>query len=338
MNIRIHQKRTLLLVDDEPVNLQVLRYALENDYNLIFAKSGQKALELANDAHPDLILLDIMMPEMSGYEVCKALKDNSNTRSIPVIFVTSLDNEMNEEKGLELGAVDYITKPVSPAIVRARVRTHLSLVQAEVVLQTRLSIIQSLGIASEYRDNETGMHVIRISYHARRLALDSGYSEDAADELFYAAPMHDVGKIGIPDTVLLKPGKLEPHEWEIMKQHTKIGAQIIGNHDASLLRMASTVALRHHEKWNGSGYPDGLSGENIPHQARIIAVVDVFDALLSERPYKKPWPLEKVIELLYEERGKHFDPALVDTFLDNLPAHQEIQEKYGDNSSNANTL
>lgn len=323
-------KPTLLLVDDEATNLQVLRHILQDNYRLLFAKDGATAVQLAEKEHPNLILLDIMMPGMSGYEVCSTLKQQESTRFIPIIFITALSDSADEEKGLNLGAVDYIAKPFSPSIVKARVRTHLSLVQADELKETRLQVIRSLGMAAEYRDNETGMHIIRISHHARRLALQVGYSEAAAEELYHAAPMHDVGKIGIPDNVLLKPGKLDSQEWAIMKQHTNIGAQIIGQQNAPLLQLAATLARCHHEKFDGSGYPKGLAGEDIPHEARIISLVDVFDALLSKRPYKEPWSLEKVTNLIQEERGKHFDPELVDAFLADLPAHLDIQKQYGD--------
>lgn len=328
--ISTQHKKTLLLVDDEAINLQVLRHSLQEDYRLVFAKNGATALQLAESENPDLILLDIMMPDMSGHDVCRQLKQQDNTKHIPIIFVTALSDEADEQKGLELGAVDYISKPFNPSIVQARVRTHLSLVQRDELVETRLQVIQSLGAAAEYRDNETGRHIIRISHHARRLALKVGYSIDAAEELFHAAPMHDVGKIGIPDAVLLKPGKLDAQEWAIMKTHSQIGAQIIGQHGSSLLRLAAEIALQHHEKWNGSGYPQGLKGEEILHQARIISLVDVFDALLSKRPYKEPWPLDKVLDLLNEEKGKHFQPELVEAFVADLDAHLAIQQEWRD--------
>lgn len=327
MSKKLHR---ILAVDDEAVNLQLIRHSLQHDYHLLFAKDGATALQLASSQLPDLVLLDIMMPQMSGYEVCERLKQDPRTRHIPVIFLTALANEDDEQRGFELGAVDYITKPFKPAIAKARVRTHLSLVQTEEVLETRLQIINSLGKAAEYRDNETGMHVVRISHYARVLAKAIGFSEDAAQELFYAAPMHDVGKIGIPDNILLKPGKLDAQEWEIMRQHTTIGAQIIGEHSSSLLRMAASMAQNHHEKWDGSGYPNGLKGEEIPVEARIIALVDVFDALSSERPYKKPWPLEETLEFIRANSGSHFQPELVDAFMRNLDEILQIQQRFAD--------
>ena len=323
-------RRTLLLVDDEPLNLQVLRHTLQDDYRLLFAKDGQKALELARSDHPDLILLDVMMPGMSGYEVCQTLKQDPATAAIPVIFVTALTEIDNEQLGFDLGAVDYIGKPLHPQIVQARVRTHLSLVQADELRETRLQIVQCLGAAAEFKDNETGLHVIRMSHFARTLALAVGYGSGAAEELLNAAPMHDVGKIGIPDAILQKPSKLDADEWEVMKRHTTIGAKIIGDHASGLLKMAATIALHHHEKWNGSGYPHGLRGDSIPHVARVVAIADVFDALTSVRPYKRAWSVDEALTLIREESGAHFDPELVTAFMDCLPEMLQIRERWAD--------
>ncbi|MCK9238339.1 MAG: two-component system response regulator [Thiopseudomonas sp.] len=327
MNIKKH---SLLLIDDEATNLQLLRHTLQDEYRLVFAKDGKTALKLAQQEQPDLILLDIMMPDMSGYDVCEQLKNIQALRHVPIIFVTALSDSGDEQKGFALGAVDYITKPFNPAIVKARVRTHLSLVQAEEVLETRLQIVQCLGKAAEYRDNETGMHILRISHFARTIAKAIGFSDERADELLHAAPMHDVGKIGIPDAILLKPGKLTAEEWEIMRQHPAIGARIIGEHKSSLLQLAATIALCHHEKWDGSGYPNGLAGEEILLEARIVALVDVFDALTSERPYKKAWPIEEALEFIRQQSGSHFDPMLVDVFMDCLPEILHIRERWAD--------
>ncbi|MEH6799162.1 MAG: HD domain-containing phosphohydrolase [Halopseudomonas sabulinigri] len=323
-------RRTLLLVDDEPTNLHVLRHILQDDYRLLFARDGERALELAGTERPELILLDVMMPGMTGHQVCERLKANPLTDTIPVIFVTALSNVEDEIRGFELGAVDYISKPVSSPIVRARVRTHLSLVRADVLRETRLNIVQCLGMAAEYKDNETGLHVIRMSHFSRIIALAAGFSEEDADEILHAAPMHDVGKIGIPDVILQKPGKLDAQEWQVMRQHPEIGAQIIGDHDACLLQMARRIALSHHEKWDGSGYPNGLAGEAIPVEGRIVAIADVFDALTSERPYKRAWTVGDAVELITSERGKHFDPLLVDCFLASLDAIVEIKERWAE--------
>lgn len=322
----------LLLVDDEATNLQVLRHILQDDYRLLFAKDGQKALEMATREQPELILLDVMMPGMTGYEVCTRIKAEPALQDIPVIFVTALADIDDEARGFEVGAVDYITKPVSPAIVRARVRTHLSLVRLDELKRTRLQIVQRLGMAAEYKDNETGLHVIRMSHFARVLARAAGFSEAAADELLNAAPMHDVGKIGIPDAVLRKPGKLDSEEWAIMRGHVEIGARIIGEHASGLLKTAQIIALTHHEKWDGSGYPNGLRGEAIPIEGRIVAIADVFDALTSVRPYKAAWSIEDAVALLREESGRHFDPQLVELFIEQLPAILEIKARWAEHA------
>ncbi|CAD5379290.1 Two-component system response regulator [Pseudomonas sp. OF001] len=321
------RRQKLLLVDDEPSNLQVLRHILQDSYRLLFARDGDKAIELAGREQPDLILLDVMMPGMTGYQVCRALKRDPATRAIPVIFVTALTDTDDEAEGFEAGAVDYITKPVSPLIVKARIRTHLSLVRVDELRETRLQIVQRLGMAAEYKDNETGLHVIRMSHYSRLLALAAGLGEDEAEDLLHAAPMHDVGKIGIPDAILRKPGKLDADEWSVMREHSRIGAKIIGEHPGGLLRMAHNIALCHHEKWDGSGYPHGLRGEAIPLEARIVAIADVFDALTSERPYKKAWSVEEAVALIRSEAGRHFEPRLVELFIDRcLPQVLEVRE------------
>ncbi|KPQ29011.1 MAG: putative two-component system response regulator [Marinobacter excellens HL-55] len=320
--------RTLLVVDDEPANLQVLRNILSDDYRLLFARDGERAVELATTERPDLILLDVMMPGMTGHQVCQQLKTNPATRNIPVIFVTALAEADDEAKGFEIGAVDYITKPVSAPIVRARVKTHLSLVRVDELVETRLAVVQKLGRAAEYKDNETGLHVIRMSHFSRLIALEAGMGELWADNLLNAAPMHDVGKIGIPDAILQKPGKLDPDEWAVMQRHAEIGAEIIGEDGSNLLHMAREVALNHHEKWDGSGYPKGLKGSDIPISARIVALADVFDALTSERPYKKAWAVEDATDLIRAQSGKHFDPNLVEVFFQCLPAILEVQNRW----------
>ena len=324
-----HRPR-LLLVDDEPTNLQVLRHILQEHYRLLFATDGARALQVAQQQRPDLVLLDVMMPQMDGYAVCQALKAERATAHIPVIFVTALTDVQDEARGFDVGGVDYITKPVSAPVVRARVRTHLSLVRTEELRETRLQIVQRLGRAAEYKDNETGMHVIRMSHFAHVLALALGYSPAWAEDLLNAAPMHDVGKIGIPDAVLRKPGPLDADEWATMRRHPEIGAEIIGEHPSGVLRLAQAIALTHHEKWDGSGYPRGLAGEAIPVESRIVALADVFDALTARRPYKEPWSVEDTVAHLRAQAGKHFDPAMVEVFIAQLPQLLEIQARWKD--------
>lgn len=308
-------RHCILLVDDEVSNLQILREALQSDYRLLVAKDGLTATKLAESMQPDLILMDVMMPTMDGYEACRIIKANTTTRRIPVIFVSARNDVGDESEGFAAGAVDYISKPISPSIVRARVRTHLSLVQVEELQRTRLEIVHRLGRAAEYRDNETGLHVIRMSHFSHRLALAAGWPEQRADELLHAAPMHDIGKIGIPDRVLLKPAPFDDGDWKIMRRHPWIGAQIIGEHDSSLLRLAREVAFAHHERWDGSGYPRALVGADIPESARIVAIADVYDALTNERPYKPAWTNEAALDYLRANAHKRFERRLVDLFL-----------------------
>lgn len=320
----------ILVVDDEASNLQLLRQILQDDYRLLFAKDGPRALELARQERPDLILLDVMMPGMSGYEVCAALKADLLCAAIPVIFVTALTETDDELEGFNAGAVDYITKPVSPPIVRARVRTHLSLVRMEELRESRLEIVQRLGLAAEYKDNETGLHVIRMSHFSKVLGVAAGMTPHQADDLLHAAPMHDVGKIGIPDRILQKPGPLDPEDWAFMQTHAAIGGDIIGEHASGMLALAREIALTHHEKWDGSGYPLGLAGEAIPLAGRIVAIADVFDALTSVRPYKQAWSVEEAAAFLREQKGKHFDGALVDLFLQHLPEICAIRDRWAE--------
>ena len=324
------QRPRLLLVDDEPTNLQVLRHVLQADYRLLFATDGARALQVAREQQPQLILLDIMMPGMDGYAVCRALKADPATAGIPVIFITALNDSQDETAGFDVGAVDYLTKPVSPPVVRARVRTHLSLVRMEELRETRLQIVQRLGRAAEYKDNETGMHVIRMSHFSQLLALAAGCSPAWAEDLLNAAPMHDVGKIGIPDAVLRKPGPLDADEWATMRRHPEIGAEIIGEYPSGVLQLAREIALAHHEKWDGSGYPRGLAGEAIPLSARIVAIADVFDALTTRRPYKEPWPVQEAMNHIAAQAGKHFDPALVALFAPLLPQLLEIRARWAE--------
>ena len=334
---------TVLVVDDTPGNIDILTGVLAPAYRVKVATSGARALEVAaQDEPPDLILLDIMMPGMDGYEVIRRLKADPLTRRIPVLFITAKESPEDEQKGFDLGCVDYITKPISAPRVRARVRTHLALhdqnraLEAAVrdrtreLQETRLQIIQRLGRAAEYRDNETGMHVIRMSHACQIIALELGLPAQEAETLLTAAPMHDIGKIGIPDRVLLKPGKLDAEEWAIMRRHPEIGHGIIGSHPSALLRMAAEVALTHHEKWDGSGYPRGLRGEEIPQVGRIVAVADVFDALTSVRPYKPAWTVEAAVAELKRGSGSHFQPRVVEAFLARLEDILAVTAAYRD--------
>ena len=331
-------KPILLIVDDVISNIDVLRTVLADDYKLKVATNGEIALRAAvSEPQPDLILLDIVMPGMDGYETCRKLKKDIRTRNIPVIFVTAKSEGIDEIKGFEAGAVDYVTKPPMPLVLKSRIRSHLALYnqtkemyrqvqeQTKELKETRTIMIQQLGRAAEFKDNETGFHVIRMSRSAQVIALAYGLSEAQADLILDAAAMHDIGKLGIPDHILKKPGKLDSEEWKIMECHTLIGESILGDsRHSELIHEAGIIARTHHERWDGNGYPDGLAGEEIPLTSRICAIADVFDALTSKRPYKEPWPIEKALEYIQGESGKHFDPKVVEAFMAALPKILEI--------------
>ena len=318
----------ILLVDDEPLNLDALRNVLSAERRLVYARNGAEALAAAHKHQPALVLMDIQMPEMDGYAACEALKADPALAHIPVIFVTSLSDDLDEAHGFECGAVDYITRPFSPALVRARVRTHLSLVRASLLEQSYDEAIFMLGRAGHYNDNDTGVHVWRMAAYARELARAVGWSARDCRNLELAAPMHDTGKIGIPSEILRKPAKLDAAEWEVMKTHTRIGHNILGHSRAPVFQLAAEVALRHHEKWDGSGYPDALAGEGIPIAARIVAVADVFDALTMKRPYKGAWPIERAVDQLEQGAGQHFDPRLVEAFVAAMPEIRAVKAEW----------
>lgn len=320
----------ILIVDDVAENLQLMRNILAGDYKLVFATDGEKAVEAAEKHRPDLILMDVMMPKVDGYEACRRIKTLPELADIPVIFVTAMGELSDEMLGFDIGGVDYITKPVKPPLVRRRVQTHLSLVRVEELEKTRLQIIERLGRAAEFKDNETGLHVIRMSHYARMIAEKCEVSASWVRQLFLAAPMHDVGKIGVPDSILTKPGPLDEAEWALMRKHPEIGAEIIGASEKGLLQLAREIALAHHEKWDGTGYPKGLSGEDIPLSARIVAVADVFDALTTKRPYKEAWSTEAAVAHLKEISGKHLDSRLVKIFLGRLDEVQTIMATWGE--------
>lgn len=336
----MNKKYTVLIVDDVSDNLEILDEILNRDYIIKIAKTGKRAIEIAEKVIPDIILLDIMMPEMNGYEVCRRLKMNPDTSNIPIIFITAKNELVDEVNGFEIGAVDYITKPVVAPIVLARVKNHLKLYnlnrelerkvqeRTQELVETRFEIIKRLAIAAEYKDNDTGMHIFRIGKYCKIIALNYGFNEDDANLLFEVSSMHDVGKIGIPDSILQKPGKLDYNEFEIVKTHCDIGTKIIGEHDSVLLKIARVIAKQHHEKWDGTGYPDKLKGTEVNIFARIVAVADVFDALTSKRPYKEPWKLDDAIELIKSEAGKHFDPDVVEAFRKGLEDIVKIRDMW----------
>ncbi|MBF0126983.1 MAG: response regulator [Magnetococcales bacterium] len=353
----IHQEntpdKTVLIVDDVSENLDLLKGILAPCYRVQVATSGRLALRVSfSPTPPDLILLDVMMPEMDGYEVCRLLKQDARTWDIPILFVTAKSEEENEIKGFDLGAADYLVKPISPSVVLARVRTHLALNDQRKLLadqvavrtaqlmirnieleETRQEVIRQLGRAAEYRDNETGLHVMRMSRYVQLLALRAGLSEPEAELLMLAAPMHDLGKIGIPDHILLKPGKLTGEEFTVMQTHCEMGYQIIGAQKTAILTLGGLIALTHHEKWNGCGYPGKLAGDAIPIAGRLTAIGDVFDALTSVRPYKKAWSVDDALSLISKEAGEHFDPGLATIFVGSKSVIVEIMERYQERTS-----
>lgn len=319
----------VLLVDDEPNNLKVLQQILKDHFQLIFAINGEKALAAAREHHPDLILLDVMMPGMDGFQVCERLKANPATASIPVIFVTAMSELENEAHGFDVGAVDYILKPVSGPIVLRRVKNHLSLIKVDQLDKLARAAIEMLGAAGHYNDPYTGDHIWRMAAYSAAIARAAGWKPAQVEMMELAAPTHDTGKIGIPHGILKAPRKLSDEEWEIMKTHSQIGYDILCKSDNPVFIMAAEIALHHHEKWDGSGYPQGLAGEDIPEAARIVAIADVFDALTSKRPYKEPWSIETTLATMQSHAGSHLDPRLTAIFLDIMPEILRLKAAWG---------
>lgn len=336
------RKPKILVVDDEPRNLRLVDAMLAPlDCEPILANSGEHAIEELTRCSPDLVLLDIMMPGIDGIEVAKRIKADANTQVIPVVMVTALRDVEDRVKALEAGADDFLSKPVDRTELTARVRSllkvkayndhmrnHQQKLEAEVAKRTEqlrsaftklkdasLDTINRLSSAAEYKDEDTGSHIVRIGRYAKVIGQAMGLDAEFVEGLLYAAPMHDIGKIGVPDRILLKPGKLDPEEWEIMKGHTQIGAKILAGGDSPFIKMDESIALTHHEKWDGTGDPHGLRGEDIPMEGRIAAIADVFDALTSVRPYKAASPPEEAFVIIRDGRGQHFDPRVVDAFF-----------------------
>lgn len=359
-------QKTILAVDDTPSNINVVKGVLSSQYSIMAATNGPLALKILEMHQPDLVLLDIMMPEMDGYEVCEKIKANPKTRDIPVIFLTAKSDPHDEAKGLSIGAIDYITKPISPAILKARVHNHLQLQEAKnqlaaqnktleqkVVERTRMLeemqdvAMVSMGALAESRDPETGNHIRRTQYYVKILAealerhpdFSEFFSPQNITMLYKSAPLHDIGKVGIPDSILLKPGKLTDDEFEIMKLHPTIGRDALSASNINMpsgnnfLVFAKEIAYSHHEKWDGSGYPLGLSGDDIPISARLMAIADVYDALISRRVYKPPFPHEKAVAIILEGRGNHFDPRMVDAFIEVQHQFLEIATAFQDSES-----
>ena len=342
--------KCVLIVDDSPDNLDALNAILKPHYTTKATTSGRLALKIAaSGAAIDLILLDVMMPEMDGYEVCRQLKADEETRHIPVIFVTAKSDPDDEARGFALGAEDYIVKPVSAPVVLARVATHIALSDRSLLLEqlvrqrtsmleqktreleeTRLQILRRLGRAGEFRDNETGMHSLRMSQYVALLGRRIGLSEPEIEFIDHAALVHDIGKIGVPDHILLKPERLTAAEFDVVKTHCQIGADIIGHHESPLLHMCRIVALTHHEHWDGTGYPRQLAGTDIPLPGRMTAVADIFDALTSMRPYKQAWTVDQALEEITKQAGRHLDPVLAAAFVELRADIESIKATYPD--------
>lgn len=347
-------KASILIVDDERANVMLLEKMLASRgySNVVSTQDPKQAFPLYQEHNSDLILLDINMPELDGYAVMEQFKNLTKKPLPPILILTAQHTQSFRQRALDSGAIDYVTKPFDAQELLSRVHNLLEVQMAQKFMRNqneileqkvqertqaindaRLQVIRCLGVAAEYRDEETGLHIIRMSKIAIVIAKAAGMDNRQCRLLLSAAPMHDIGKIGIPDKILLKPGKFEPEEWAIMQTHAQIGADILAGDDSVLMTMAHDIALSHHEKWNGTGYPNGLKGEDIPLVGRITALADVFDALTSIRPYKEAWPVEDAVKLIKEESGQHFEPRLVDCMLENLEEIIGIKEKYAEPDS-----
>ncbi|MFU8837705.1 MAG: HD domain-containing phosphohydrolase [Thiohalomonadaceae bacterium] len=344
----------ILIIDDEPANLKLLDRILASQgyQQRVLIQDPREVLSNYQQHRPDLILLDINMPHLDGYQVMAQLTGLNDPLLPPIVILTAQHSKDYLLRALAGGARDFVSKPFDRNELLMRVRNLLDAqlahrmlhnqkdvleemvrVRTEELHHTRLQVVQRLGKAAEYRDEETGNHILRMSHICALLAWEIGWDDAQCDLILNASPMHDIGKIGIPDAVLQKPGKLEPHEWAIMKTHAAIGAKLLDGDDSDLMRMAREIAISHHEKWDGSGYPHGLSGEAIPMAGRIAALADVFDALTSVRPYKKAWTIDAAVDLIKENSGKHFDPELVEVFLAQLPNIVAIREAFSEPES-----
>jgi putative two-component system response regulator len=352
-------KSVILAVDDLPQNVRLLEaYLIPEGYEIVRAANGEEALAKLISTRIDLVLLDVMMPDIDGFEVTRRIRQDCKTQLLPIILITALRETTDRVKGIEAGCDDFISKPVDKIELLARVKSLLKVkayndlmlnyrdeLEAEVLRRTKelqqasdkiktasLDTIYRLSIASEYRDKDTGIHIKRMSHYSQAIAQHLGLDEKTVEAILYAAPLHDVGKIGIPDRILSKPGKLDPVEFDIMKQHTVIGAKILYGSDADFIKLGGIIALNHHEKWDGSGYPNGLKGNMIPIEGRIAAIADVFDALTSKRPYKEPFTLEKSLVIIRRWSESYFDPNVVDAFFDIQEEILSIKAKYSEDN------
>ena len=348
------QNATILIVDDQMTNVMLLENILQaaGYTNVHSTTDSTEVTRMYHELKPDLILLDIRMPELDGFQVMGQMKIINKHPYLAILVLTSEEERKIRLQALESGAKDFLNKPFDKVEVLMRIRNLLEvtlmhkeiqrqketleetiMVRTKELQETQHEIVHRLGRAAEYRDNDTGAHIIRMSHYAAILGRAAGFNEIDCHLIQESMPMHDIGKLGIPDHILLKPGKLTEEEWEIMKRHTLIGAELLSGSQSPLLQMAEVIALTHHERWDGTGYPNRLSGEDIPLPGRICAVCDIFDALTSARPYKEAWPVEKALDHIHELRGHHLDPRLVDLFDDMLPLMLEIQRTYSEEFS-----
>ena len=338
------ERPVVLCVDDSRDLLALMAKALGPDYHVLTADDPGEAIRIAFDEpRPDLILLDIEMPQVNGFEVCRALKGETLTADIPVIFLTAKGEAQAQVEGFEAGAVDYITKPINAAVLRARVRTHVALANQRLELErlvqarteqldhTRSEVIRRLARAMELHESAAvGNRVMRLAHYAKLISQAAGVKHEVAEMMMKAAPLHDVGKLGVPAEILRQTGKLSVPDWERIKRHPQLGAEIIGEHDDPLLKLARQLALTHHERWDGSGYPQGLKGESIPWAGRVMAIVDAFEAMTSTQFYRDPLPLGQAAEEIVGGAGTQFDPKLVEAFRKALPVMKKVRETYSD--------
>lgn len=351
----------ILVVDDQPQNVELLEAHLVNQgYEIITASNGNEALRKLSENVVDLILLDVVMPYMDGFEVTRKIREDDVTRLLPIILVTALHDTENRVRGIESGCDDFLSKPIDKTELLARVRSLLKVksyndmmskykneLESKVAQRTEelksackkikhasLETIQKLSKASEHRDEFTGSHIKRMSRYSEAVARSMGLNDNTVEAILYASSMHDLGKIGMPDHILMKPTKLDPDEWEIMKSHTVLGAKLLEGSDAEFVKVGESIARHHHEKWDGSGYPDSLKGDEIPIAGRIAAIADVFDALTSVRPYKKPFSLEKAFDIIREGKGNHFDPDVVDAFFKVQEEILDIKNQFSTSENN----
>ena len=337
-------KAVILAVDDTEELLSLMGKALGEEYQVLTAKDAGAAIELAGaKPRPDLILLDIDMPDVSGFEVCQALKGDPLTAAIPVVFLTAREGAEAQVEGLALGAVDYVMKPINSAVLKARVRMHLTLSRHQEELErmvrertaqleaTRVELIKRLGRAMElHESNAAGNRVMRLANYAKLIAQASGAKPEVCDMMAKAAPLHDIGKLGVPSEILRRKGKLSAPDWERVKRHPQLGADIIGEHDDPLLKLARQLAHTHHEHWDGSGYPQGLKGNAIPWAGRVMAIVDVFESMTTTQFYRDAMPIEKAAAEIEAASGKKYDPMLVEAFRKALPIMRKVREAYSD--------